>query len=82
MINHIGKIIDDTLEDIKGGSYTPSTHHIFDVAEDATKLYQSDEDLSHHFVAQLLYISKRARPGIHPVVSFLRTRVRRPGTDE
>ena len=43
---------------------------------------QADTHISHHFVAQLIYISKRARPDIQIAVSFLCTRVRGPATDE
>ena len=63
-------------EDMKGESATPATQHFFDIAEDKTKLSQADADLSHHFVAQLLYISKRAHPDIQQTVSFMCTRVR------
>ena len=82
MIDYIGKILDDIPEDIKGESATPDAHHIFDIAEDATKLSQAGADIFHHFVAQLLYFSKRARPDIQISVSFLCTRVRGPDTDD
>ena len=73
MINYIGKMLDDIPEYMKGESSTPAAHHLFDIAEDATKISQSDAYLFHHFVAQLLYLSKRARPDIHLAVSFLFT---------
>ena len=82
MINHIGKILDNIPEYMKGGSSTPAAHHLFDIAEDITKLSQANADLFHHFVAQLLYISKRECPDIQISVSFLCTRVRGPGTDD
>ena len=71
MIDYIGKILDDIPEDIKGESATPAAHHLFDIAEDATKLSQTDADIFHHFVAQLLYLSKRARPDIQLSVFLL-----------
>ena len=43
---------------------------------------QADTHISHHFVAQLIYISKRARPDIQIAVSFLCTRVRGSDTDD
>ena len=49
---------------MKGESATPAAHHLFDIAEDATKLSKADADIFHHFVAQPLNISKRARPDI------------------
>ena len=60
MIGYIGKMLDVIPEDMKGESATPAAHHLFDIAEDATKLSQSDTYHFHHFVAQLLYLSKRA----------------------
>ena len=76
MINYIGKMLDDIPENMKGESATPAAHHLFDIAEDATKLYQAGAYLFHHFVAQLPYLSKRARPDIHIAVSFLCARLR------
>ena len=49
---------------MKGGSDTPAAHHLFGVTEDVTKRSQADVNLFHHFVAQLMYLSKRARPEI------------------
>ena len=82
MIDYIGKIIDNIPENMKGGSATPAAHHLFDISEDATKLSQADADIFQHFVAQLLYLSKRERPDIQLAVSFLYTRVRGTHTDE
>ena len=75
-------MIDDIPEDMKGESATPDIHHLFDIAEDATKLYQTDADLFHHFVEQLIYLSKRAHPYIQLAVSFLCTIVRGPDTGD
>ena len=49
-------MLDDIPEDMKGESEKSPAHHIFDTAEDATKLYLTDADHLHHFVAQLLYM--------------------------
>ena len=57
MIDYIGKMLDNILEDTKGESATPAAHHLFDIAEDTTKLHQAYADLFHHFVAKLLYLS-------------------------
>ena len=64
----MGKMIADISEDMKGESSTPDAHHLFGIAEDATKLSQADTDIFHHFVAQLLYLLKRERPDIQPSV--------------
>ena len=81
-IDSIGKILDNIPEDMKDESATTATNHLFDISEDATKLSQADAYLFHHFVAQLLYLSKRARPDIQLSVSFICTRVRGPDTDD
>ena len=49
-------MIDNIPEDMKGESATPAAHHLFDIAEDATILSQTNADLFRHFVEQLLYI--------------------------
>ena len=42
--NYIGKMLNDTPEDMRGESATPSIHHLFDIVEDPTKLSQTDAD--------------------------------------
>ena len=76
MIDYIGNMLDDIPEVIKRGSATPDAHHLFKILEDTTKLSQTDADIFHHFVAQLLYISNRARPYTQLAVSFLCTIVK------
>ena len=49
MIYYIVKILDDIPEDMTGVSATPTSQHLFDISEDATKLSQYDADLFHHF---------------------------------
>ena len=68
MIDYIVKILDGISEYMKGESATSTAHHLFDVAEDATKLSQANTDFFHHFVVQILYLSKIARPDIHLAV--------------
>ena len=82
MIDYIGKMFDGITEDMKGVSSTPHSHHLFDISEDATKLSQAEADIFHHFVAQLLYLSKMARPDIQLAVSFLFNRVKGPDSDD
>ena len=50
MINYNGKMLDNIPEYMKGESATPAAYHLFDIAEDATKLSQSDTYIFHHFV--------------------------------
>ena len=68
MINYIGKILDNIPEDMKGESATHAAHHLFYIAEDTTKISQADADLFRYFVAQLIYLSKRARLDIQLAV--------------
>ena len=65
MVDCLVNMLDEIPEDMKRESATPATHHPFDITEDVTKLSRTDTDLFHHFLAQLLYMSKRSRPGIH-----------------
>ena len=75
MIECIGKILDIV-------STTPAAHHLFDVAEDVNNLSQANVYLFCHCVAQLLNLSKRARPEIHLEVSSQCTIVIGPETDD
>ena len=38
MVDHIGNMLDEIPEDMKGGSATLSKHYLFDIVEDATKI--------------------------------------------
>ena len=82
MVDNIGNILEDTPEYIKGEPVTPATHHLFDTAEDETKLSQTDADLLHHFLEQLIYLSKRADPDIQLEISFLCTRLIDPDVND
>ena len=76
------KNIDNIIEYIKGEYAATTAHHLFYIVEDSTKLSQADAYLCNHFVAQLLYLSKKARPDIQLEVSLLCTIMREPDTDE
>ena len=62
-------------------SATLAAHHLFDVAEYATKLSRTDAELFHHLVAQLTYLSKHKISDIQLAVSLLCTRVIDNGTE-
>ena len=55
-------MFDNILENMKGGSETPAGHHLFDTAEDMTKVSQTNADLLYNIVAQMLYLLKQALP--------------------
>ncbi|VEU43169.1 unnamed protein product, partial [Pseudo-nitzschia multistriata] len=61
---------------------TPASSHLFQTREDDTLLSTKDGELFHHFVAQLLFASKRARPDLQTAIAFLCTRVASPGEDD
>ena len=65
MGDYIGKVTNDTPEDMKVVSETLASHQPFDIAEDVTKLSQTNADPFHHFVEYPLYLSKRALPYMH-----------------
>ena len=81
MVNYIVMMIDDIPEDIRGESATLAINHIFDMAEDTTKLSWTNADLFYHFVEQILYLLNQARPCIDLLVSFWCTRVIYTDTD-
>ena len=64
MVDCIGNMIFGVPKDMREESATPSAHHIFDIAETATKISRTDADIFHSFVAQLLYLSKQSHPYI------------------
>ena len=74
-------MLDDIPENMKEESATPAAHHLFDISEDTTKLSQTCADIFHHFVVQLLYLSKSSHPDIQIKLSFLCTIVIYPDTD-
>ena len=69
---------------IKGTRSSPAGDHLFTVREDVDQKLLPEEQARqfHRTVAQLLFLCKRARPDIEPVVSFLTTRVKEPDEDE
>ena len=50
MVDYIVKMLNKIPEDMKGLSATTSSHHLFDIAEDANKLSQINVDLFHNFL--------------------------------
>ena len=83
MFDYIEQIlneIDPTL--MKGTSATPAATNLFKVSEGAIKLSSEVGDQFHRSVAQLLFLSKRARPDFQTTVAFLCTRVKSPDIDD
>ena len=65
-----------------GLATTPASSYLFNTDPGCKKLCKEQEQLFHHLVAKLLYLSKRTRQDIQTAVAFLCTRVREPDTDD
>jgi hypothetical protein len=73
---YIQKILDS--DPVEGLSATPARNDLHDIYEHSPALDKSASELFHSTTAKLLYLSKRGRPEIQPVVAFLTTRVSLP----
>ena len=78
------KIIVEFPEVLNGKRYSPAGDHLFNVRKDDTRKILPEEQSRkfHCTVAPLLFLCKRARPDIEPLISFLTTRVREPDEDD
>ncbi len=54
---------------------TPATTLLFTVDENSKPLSNEEREVFHSIVQKLMYLCKRARPDVEPVLSFLSTRV-------
>jgi hypothetical protein len=61
---------------------TATPGDLFKVDEDAMKLDQAQARAFHNIAAKMIYVTKRARPGISLAVAFLTTRVEGPDVDD
>ena len=83
MYDYIEQVLGEAdPEHMKGSSTTPAGPNLFKTNEDAEKLSVSQGDQFHRSVAQLLFLSKRARLDLQTVVAFLCTRVKSPDIDD
>ncbi len=84
MIEYLKNIISSFPELIEGKAAMLATDHLFDVREEGeVKLVEHERALAfHHTVAQLLFMSTRARRDIQTAVAFLMTRVKSPDKDD
>ena len=79
MIEDTINMVDDQL-DVK--VTTPANKRLHELSETAEQLSKEKSELFHTIVAKLLYMCKRSRPDIEPVVSFLCTRVSKSDTED
>ncbi len=84
MAKYVNTVIDGFPELITGTAVTPAADHLFKIREPtkATVLPENQAIAFHHTVAQLLFLSTRARRDIQTPVEFLTTRVREPDEDD
>ena len=82
MDSYITEAIDEFPKEMMKSIKTPAGNHLFKVDDAYKKLYDRDKIIFHRLVANLLFLSKRARPDIHPKIAFLTTRVINPDEDD
>ena len=69
------------LYSVKSTATSPATSNLFTIDPHSPRLPEPNRQLFHSAVAKLLYIAKRTRPELLPMVSFLASRVS-AATDE
>ena len=88
MYQYIRAVIEGAPDRYKTGvgSATPAPSHLYDVRdpdkEKVVKLSEKMKDEYHSLTAQLLYLSKRARPDLQTSIAFHCTRVLSPNEDD
>jgi hypothetical protein len=83
MEDYVNEMISGAPPNMDSKSPTPAASHLFDVNNDSpVELCPSREDTFHPMTAQLLFLSKRARPDMQTAVAFLCTRVKSPDEDD
>jgi hypothetical protein len=84
MVNYLKSVIAEFPEMITGKAATPAANHLFTVRDkkEARALKEERALVFHHRVAQLLFMSMRARHNIQTAVSFLMKRVKSPDKDD
>ena len=61
MKQYIEECLEEFSEEITKKLKTPGAHDMFKVNEEERELSKIKAEVSHHIVAKLLYVSKRAR---------------------
>ncbi len=84
MVEYIKDIIKDFPEEITGTKTSPAANHLFTVRDLSLAKALPEEQVMaiHRAMAQLLFLSGRARQDIQPATAFLTTRVRSPDEDD
>jgi hypothetical protein len=84
MINYLKGVLEDFPEAIVKTAVTPAANHLFTIRPEGEckPLDESEAMAFHHYVAQLLFASTRARKDIQTTIAFLSTRVRNPDAND
>ncbi len=84
MVNYLKSVIAEFPEMITGKAATPAADHLFTIRDEkeARELKEERALVFHHTVAQLLFMSRRARHNIQMAVAFLTMRVKSPDEDD
>jgi hypothetical protein len=96
MIDYVDEIVvayDKALKDLSDGfnavtkrknvaRTSAAPDDLFIINEDAEKLSEEGAMAFHNLVAEMLYVSKRARPDVSMAIAFLTTRVRAPDVND
>ena len=82
MYDYIDEIIGTLPADMTGTAASPAGDHLFKTNDKCEKLSVEKKETFHHYTAQLLFLSKRARPDLQTAVAFLCTRVHSPDQDD
>ena len=84
MVKYIEEILEDFPEEITKSARTPHTDNLFKIRDPSEAEYLDDNmaNMFHHAVAQLLFLSCRARRDIQTAVAFLTTRAKKPDMDD
>ena len=71
------KYMQEIIEEsgVTGRASSPATHNLFDVNENSPLLPEAERQNFHSMVAKLLFVAKRTRPDLLPLISFLTTRM-------
>ena len=75
MVDYLKGVLENFPEVITGGSTIPAANHMFQFRpeENQTLLDEKRETAFHHTVAQLLFVTSRARKDVNMAIDFLCT---------
>ena len=84
IIKYVKKVIMGFPEAASGSLVTPAANHLFQVRDSSEENLRPEHKawVFHHTVAQLLFLSARARQDIQTPVAFPTTRVNQPDEDD